>query len=89
MVKIMAPPAPGKQSAREDHCGEEGQFDAVARESIVSNALGGSELPMDASTCIFWCAVAVGALVKGIPTESVRFGVLAYCFRVGLSLPVL
>lgn len=26
---------------------------------------------VDASTCMFWCAVALGALVQGRPTESV------------------
>ncbi|CAN0495149.1 unnamed protein product [Ectocarpus sp. 12 AP-2014] len=33
--------------------------------------LGETQLPMDPSTCIFWCAVALGALVKGSPLESV------------------
>lgn len=30
-----------------------------------------SSIPMDASTCMFWCAVALGGLVQGQPTESV------------------
>lgn len=29
----------------------------------------------DPSTCVFWCAVAIGSLVKGRPIESVRNGV--------------
>ncbi|CAM9879849.1 unnamed protein product [Ectocarpus sp. 13 AM-2016] len=33
--------------------------------------LGETQLPMDPSTCIFWCTVALGALVKGSPLESV------------------
>ena len=45
-------------------------FDVHAKRENLS--LGGKQLPMDPSTCIFWCAVALGALVKGNPIESVR-----------------
>ena len=34
-----------------------------------------NELHVDPSTCVFWCAVALGSLVKGRPIESVRNGV--------------
>ncbi len=38
---------------------------------IVEGIRGSSSLPADPSICTFWCAVAVGALVKGCPVESV------------------
>lgn len=35
-------------------------------------AVVGRHLPVDPSSCTFWCTVAMGALVKGRPIESVR-----------------
>ena len=46
-----------------------GAFEETAdRENL---KLRGKQPHMDPSTCIFWCAVALGALVKGNPIESV------------------
>ena len=72
MVKIMLSPAARQPPMTEDGCGEAGQVDSVAMNGEFGNAYGGEELPMGPSTCIFWCAVALGALVKGSPVESVR-----------------
>ena len=40
-----------------------------------SNALaaehGSGALPRDPSTCVLWCAIALGALVRGIPLDHV------------------
>ncbi|CBJ29983.1 hypothetical protein Esi_0170_0014 [Ectocarpus siliculosus] len=48
-----------------------GRLDAIGTGDGIGTFLGGTQLPMDPSTCIFWCAVALGALVKGNPLESV------------------
>lgn len=44
-----------------------------------SNALatgnGPGALPRDASTCGLWCAIALGALVRGFPLDHVGFGI--------------
>lgn len=74
MVKLLVPPATLQQSSDTSDCGKGGIFGAMPTEG--SNTLGGSSHPMDPSTCIFWCAVALGALVKGIPIESVSNDVL-------------
>ncbi|CAM9912130.1 unnamed protein product [Ectocarpus sp. 4 AP-2014] len=71
MVKIMLTPASRQQSAFGDGCVEAGQSDAIASGGRFGNTFDRKELPMDPSTCIFWCAVALGALVKGSPIESV------------------
>eukprot|EP00752_Nemacystus_decipiens_P008860 g7906.t1 len=73
MVKIMLAPVSRRQADLGVAGGGAGQADAVAigMESGNINPLGGKELPMNSSTCMFWCAVALGALVKGSPFESV------------------
>ncbi|CAM9743441.1 unnamed protein product [Ectocarpus sp. 6 AP-2014] len=72
MVKIMLPPTSSKQSVSGDDCGEGGHyFEAVARGGDLSETSAGNRLPMDPSACTFWCAVALGALAKGSPIESV------------------
>lgn len=69
MIKVMSHRSvrhpPGPAHGRWDT----GELDAV---SAGGGALEESQFPMDPSTCTFWCAVAVGALVKGRPIESVR-----------------
>lgn len=61
MVKIMLAPDPRQQSPfGEDH-GDDWQLDGIA----------GRGAPMGPSTCIFWGAVALGALVRGSPLQSV------------------
>ena len=78
MVKIMLAPASRRQAAFGIGGGGAGQPSAVA----IGNAFGGGkELPMDPSTCMFWCAVALGALVKGSPVESVRVRVSSWCIE--------
>lgn len=72
IVRIMTHSTPGKQSARRR--GEEGQFALDSQGCGFRDAAGEIQLPMDPSTCTFWCAVAMGALVKGAPIKSVSFG---------------
>lgn len=43
-------------------------------------ALVGGQPPVDPSTCTFWCAVGIGALVKGRPIESVSAGTIVRMF---------
>lgn len=69
MVKIMTSPAPLQQSDVWGACGEVG---SMARAPSWGKASDESLLPMDPSTCTFWCAIALGALAKGSPVESVR-----------------
>lgn len=71
MVNILRSPACRQQSAFGIDCGEAAQPDALAMNEGFDNRFGGYELPTDPSTCVFWCAVALGSLVKGSPIESV------------------
>ncbi|CAM9214136.1 unnamed protein product [Ectocarpus sp. 12 AP-2014] len=72
MVTIMLPPASSQQSVFGDDNDEGGHyFEAVARGGDLSKTSARNQLPMDPSACTFWCAVALGALVKGSPIESV------------------
>ncbi|CAM9883013.1 unnamed protein product, partial [Ectocarpus sp. 12 AP-2014] len=72
MVTIMLPPASSQQSVFGDDCDERGHyFEAVAQGGDLSKISAQNQLPMDPSACTFWCAVALGALVKGSPIESV------------------
>lgn len=64
---MLAPTSRHQQAA----CGEAGQPDAMAFGGDFGSTFGRKEFPMNASTCVFWCAVALGALVKGSPIESV------------------
>eukprot|EP00903_Cladosiphon_okamuranus_P015538 g14344.t1 len=65
MVNIMVRPA--IQQSTDDH----GDDDATARGGSLMAAFGENELSMNPSICRFWCAVALGALAKGYPIESV------------------
>ncbi|CAM9752876.1 unnamed protein product [Ectocarpus fasciculatus] len=71
MVKIMTAPSSLQQSAVGADCDDESSFDAIARGADWSQASERNQLPMDPSTCTFWCAIALGALAKGSPIESV------------------
>ncbi len=53
---------------------EEGQGEGEEESGavIALNGNGSLQRGVDPSICIFWCAVALGALVKGAPFESVR-----------------
>ncbi|CAN0090205.1 unnamed protein product [Ectocarpus sp. 4 AP-2014] len=68
MVKIMTSPASLQQSAVGGACGEVG---SMVRAPCGNKASEEPQLPMDPSTCTFWCAIALGALAKGCPVESV------------------
>ncbi|CAM9497763.1 unnamed protein product, partial [Ectocarpus sp. 13 AM-2016] len=70
MVNIMVSPAI-QQSFVGGDFGAEGPFDSIAGGAEWSKASGGHQLPMNPSTCTFWCAIALGALAKGTPLESV------------------
>ncbi len=49
--------------------------------SKVAASPGGRELPRDASTCLLWCAIALGALVRGCPLTQVGgYGPDLACF---------
>lgn len=76
MVNIMASPATREPPGAICHTGKEFQFDTTAAENSLVAASGGIGLPMDPSTCIFWCAVALGALVKGSPVLVVRTSII-------------
>ncbi|CAM9951534.1 unnamed protein product [Ectocarpus fasciculatus] len=72
MVKIMSPHASSQQSVCGDDCDEGGHyFEAAAQGGDLTKPSAGNHLPMDPSACTFWCAVALGALAKGTPFESV------------------
>ncbi|CAM9741827.1 unnamed protein product [Ectocarpus sp. 6 AP-2014] len=72
MVTIMLPPASSQQPVFGDDCDEGGHyFEAVAPGDDLSKTSARNQFPMDPSACTFWCAVALGALVKGSPIESV------------------
>ncbi|CAN0152026.1 unnamed protein product [Ectocarpus sp. 4 AP-2014] len=72
MVKIMLPPASFQQPVLEDDCDEGGRyFEAVAPGGDLGKSSARNQLAMDPSACTFWCAVALGALAKGNPIESV------------------
>ncbi|CAM9646751.1 unnamed protein product, partial [Ectocarpus sp. 8 AP-2014] len=68
----MLPPASFQRPVLGDD-GDEGEryFEAVAPAGDLSKISAGKQLAMDPSACTFWCAVALGALVKGSPIESV------------------
>lgn len=70
IVKILARPAFG-QPSQEPHDRDD-SLDAILLEDSLNPSLRGHQLPKDPTTCVFWCAVALGALVKGNPIESVR-----------------
>lgn len=72
MVKIMLSCTTRAVAARQD-CGEEDSSGAIVAGFDFGLAFAGGDLllPMEPSTCAFWCAVAIGALVKGPATESV------------------
>lgn len=79
MVKLLARPAVGHPSQVPHN--RDGSFEEVAPEGRLNPFLRGHQLPEDLSTCVFWCAVGLGALVKGNPIESVRLSILSTSLR--------
>ncbi|CAM9113851.1 unnamed protein product [Ectocarpus sp. 8 AP-2014] len=71
MVKIMTSPSSLQQSVVGNDCDGGGHLDAIARGAEWIKASERNQLPRDPSTCTFWCAIALGALAKGSPIESV------------------
>lgn len=72
LVKIMLSPASRHQSALEEDCGDAGQHGAIATRWGFGNTFDGEGLSIGPSACVFWCSVALGALVRGSPIESVN-----------------
>eukprot|EP00903_Cladosiphon_okamuranus_P015997 g14773.t2 len=69
MVNMFACSAIGQQS--QEQCDRGDSLDASMAEDSFNRFLIGRELPKHSSTCIFWCAVALGALLRGNPIDSV------------------
>ncbi|CAN0140050.1 unnamed protein product, partial [Ectocarpus sp. 12 AP-2014] len=68
MVRMMTlSTTPNRPGASHDSA-EQGQFGAIFSEDGITT---GNQLSAGPSACTFWCAVGVGALVKGSPVESV------------------
>ncbi|CAM9352314.1 unnamed protein product [Ectocarpus sp. 8 AP-2014] len=75
MVKMMVTPTPSQQPVVWRDCDED---DVLARESDFRMPSAENQLDAGPSICTFWCAVALGALVKGAPATSVaRYSELA------------
>lgn len=70
MIKVMASPSVRHPSDSANAPWDRGQFGAVTNGE--GSELDGNQHPTDPSACTFWCAVALGALVKGCPVEAVR-----------------
>ena len=77
-MKIML--SSTRTAARQD-CGEGGEDSSgtVVDGFDLGQALAGGDLPVDPSTCTFWCAVAIGALVKGRDAKSVSWSSALLC----------
>ena len=73
MVDIMARRQIRRPSDVLHDCDEAaGAFDETAKRSDLSAGSREKQIPIEPPTCVFWCAVALGALVRGNPIESVR-----------------
>ncbi|CAM9664257.1 unnamed protein product [Ectocarpus sp. 4 AP-2014] len=66
MVTLMIS-ATWQQSIASGDCDVEEKFDALVLEDEVGNTWEGDDFP---KICTFWCAIAIGALAKGHPIES-------------------
>lgn len=71
MVKIMVGTDTRHPPAFGDDRGQRPLGDGTAEGVEFRTESGGRGLPMDPSTCVFWCAIALGALVRGSPFETV------------------
>ncbi|CAM9714073.1 unnamed protein product, partial [Ectocarpus fasciculatus] len=69
MVRMMASSSAQHQLGAYHDSPDQCQFGAVFTEDGITT---GNQLSTGPSACIFWCAVGMGALVKGSPVESVR-----------------
>ncbi|CBN75412.1 hypothetical protein Esi_0093_0058 [Ectocarpus siliculosus] len=68
MMRMMAHSAAQYQPGARHDSPDQGQFGAIFTEDGITT---GNQLSTGPSACTFWCAVGVGALVKGSPVESV------------------
>ncbi|CAN0124148.1 unnamed protein product [Ectocarpus sp. 6 AP-2014] len=68
MVRIMAPSTTEPELCASHNSFEQDHFDAIPTEDAVTM---GNQLSTGLSGCTFWCAVGLGALVKGSPVVSV------------------
>ncbi|CAM9689569.1 unnamed protein product [Ectocarpus sp. 6 AP-2014] len=82
MVKIMTTRSSLRQSVGAD-CDDEGHFHGIESGAEWITTSERNQLPMDPSTCTFWCAIALGALAKGSPVGSVS----KYCELAQEALP--
>lgn len=79
MLKIMIEPDRGRsQNVRYNtfHDDEEAMLDEYERTHDWESACGDSRRPRDPSSCILWCSIALGALVRGRPIELVSCSAL-------------
>lgn len=82
MVNILAAPVASHPSDAILQWVKQGQLCNDEAEGSVSTDSGQNQLPMDPSTCIFWSAVGLGALVKGNPVQLVRaLMILQYIYK--------
>ena len=72
MVKIMLTPGPGPPANPWNDRDDGWQPDGIGGGEEAPKASDGADVVIDPPTCIFWCAVALGALVRGSPLETVR-----------------
>ncbi|CAN0100861.1 unnamed protein product, partial [Ectocarpus sp. 12 AP-2014] len=72
MVKMMTAPAPLQQPPIAGNWDEETRFSEIERGVNCSKASDVNQLPMNPQSCTFWCAIALGAVAKGNPVESVE-----------------
>ena len=75
MVNLMVTSAAFQQTGPLYNYAGAGKIRAAAPDDP-SGTTGGIA---DPSTCMFWCAVAMGAILKGSPVHSVSTGVLRRC----------
>ncbi|CAM9879131.1 unnamed protein product [Ectocarpus sp. 8 AP-2014] len=68
MVRMMASSTPHHQPGAPHDSPAQGQFGSIFTEDGITT---GTQLSTGPSACTFWCAVGLGALVKGSPVESV------------------
>ncbi|CAM9901202.1 unnamed protein product [Ectocarpus fasciculatus] len=71
MVRMMTAVVPRQWPAVGGDSDDTGRHDAIVRGEDGSKASEWTQLPMNPSTCTFWCAIALGAIAKGNPLESV------------------
>lgn len=78
MVKMMTASATVQQS-RFGYDGDRAEkLDMMVTTGGTRNLRDDDRFPMEPSTCIFWCAVAIGALAQGRPVASVSHFLYVY-----------